>query len=70
MPLCPTLRDLRVSGASLSMMILLLRQECSAQMSLGPKKNLEASGFLSPGLPTLIFDLSNFSDLSNFRPRQ
>jgi hypothetical protein len=31
---------------------------------------LEASGFLSPGLPTLIFDLSNFSDLSNFRPRQ
>ena len=54
--------------------LALLRQECSAQMShvtqSGAPKNLEASGFLSPGLPTLIFDLSNFSDLSNFRPRE
>jgi len=33
-----------------------------------PKK-WRPPGFYARGLPTLIFDLSNFSDVSNFRPK-
>ena len=52
---------LRCSGKS-------ARRRCPTLPRAGPKKG-KPPGFYARGLPTLIFDLSNFSDVSNFRPK-